>query len=193
MDTQDIRSLQILEELGNKESPSQRDLAKKLNISLGLANSFIKRLAKQGHIKITTVPRNRVRYILTPKGIAEKSQLTYRFIRYSLKFYKQVLRDFQEVLHQLKKMNVKSVVFYGATDLAEISFISLKDTDIKLVGVVDDFKEGDKFMGYTIQPTKALKRLEFDRVIITAIESKETMFTKLLRKKIPKERIFMLE
>ncbi|RLB29554.1 MAG: transcriptional regulator, partial [Deltaproteobacteria bacterium] len=64
MDPQDIRSLQILEEIENNYSPSQRDLARKLNISLGLVNSFMKRLAKKGYVKITTVPKNRVKYML---------------------------------------------------------------------------------------------------------------------------------
>jgi len=75
MDPQDLRSLQILEEIGNTHSPSQRYLARKLNISLGLANSFIKRLAKKGYVKITTIPRNRVKYMLTPQGFAEKVDL----------------------------------------------------------------------------------------------------------------------
>ena len=48
MEPQDFRSLQILEEIDTTHSPSQRYLARKLNISLGLANSFVKRLAKKG-------------------------------------------------------------------------------------------------------------------------------------------------
>ena len=77
MDNQDIRTLKLLEEIENGHVPSQRDLAKTLNVSLGLVNSFIKRLAHKGYFKITTIPKNRVKYILTPKGAAEKARLTY--------------------------------------------------------------------------------------------------------------------
>jgi len=193
MDPQDFRSLQMLEEIDNTHSTSQRYLARKLNISLGLANSFIKRLAKKGYVKITTIPRKRVKYILTPKGFAEKSRLTYEFIQHSFILYKDVLKKFEGLLNELEKRNVKKVVFYGASDLAEITFISLKTTNIKLVGVVDDSKKGAQFLDFTIRSTSELSKIEFDRVIITTLESKDFMVNKLLQQNIPKEKIIMLE
>ena len=193
MDPQDIRSLQILEEIHNNHSPTQRDLARKLNISLGLVNSFMKRLARKGYLKITTIPRNRVRYILTPKGFAEKSRLTYEFIQYSFHFYKEALRKFEDLLNGFKKRGVKKVIFYGASDLAEIAFISLKATDIKFTGIVDDLKEGSKFLDYNVKSVEELSKLEFDMIIITTIESKEAIFNKLLQRKIPMEKIIMLQ
>ena len=193
MDPQDIRSLQILEEIDNNHSPSQRYLARKLNISLGLVNSFLKRLAKKGYVKITTIPRNRVKYILTPKGFAEKSRLTYEFIQYSFHFYKEALRKFDDLLNGFKKRGVKKVIFYGANDLAEIAFISLKGADIKLIGVVDDLKKGDRFLDFTIKSIAELHRVKFDMIIITSIESREDIFDKLIQKRIPMEKIIMLE
>ena len=192
MDPQDLRSLQLLEEIDNNHSPSQRDLAQKLNISLGLVNSFIKRLATKGYVKITTIPRNRVKYILTPKGFAEKSRLTYEFIQYSLHFYKRALRDIEELLNGFQKRGVKKVVFYGANDLAEIAFISLRGTDIKLIGVADDQKQGKDFLGFTVKSIKELKKAGFDKIIVTTIDSKEAQLDKLLGKKIPRENIVML-
>ncbi|MBA7706542.1 hypothetical protein ES703_115396 [subsurface metagenome] len=192
MDPQDLRSLQLLEEIDNNHSPSQRDLAQKLNISLGLVNSFIKRLATKGYVKITTIPRNRVKYILTPKGFAEKSRLTYEFIQYSFHFYKRALRDIEDLLNDFQKRGVKKVVFYGANDLAEIAFISLRGTDIKLIGVADEEKQGKDFLGFTVKSITELKKAGFDRIIVTTIDSKEAQLDKLLGKKIPREKIVML-
>ena len=192
MDPQDLRSLQLLEEIDNNHSPSQRDLAQKLNISLGLVNSFIKRLATKGYVKITTIPRNRVKYILTPKGFAEKSRLTYEFIQYSFHFYKRALRDIEDLLNDFQKRGVKKVVFYGANDLAEIAFISLRGTDIQLIGVVDEEKQGKDFLGFTVKSITELKKAGFDRIIVTTIDSKEAQLDKLLGKKIPREKIVML-
>lgn len=191
MDPQDIRSLQILEEIGNDYSPSQRDLARKLNISLGLVNSFIKRLAKKGYVKITTIPRNRVKYILTPQGFAEKSRLTYEFIQYSFRFYKNTLSSIEGLLNDYEKQGITKIAFYGATDLAEIAFISLRATDMRLVCVVDEEKKGKKFLGYTITSMENLIKLDFDRIIITAIDSKGEICD-TLQKKIPKEKIVNL-
>jgi len=193
MDPQDLKSLQILEEIDNTHSTSQRYLARKLNISLGLANSFIKRLAKKGYVKITTIPRKRVKYILTPKGFAEKSRLTYEFIQYSFSLYKEALKKLKDLLNNLEKKKVKKVVFYGVSDLAEIASISLKAMDIELVGVVDDSKKGRQFLDFTIRTTAELRGLEFDRIIITTLESKELMVDKLLNINVPKEKIIMLE
>jgi len=193
MDPQDIKSLQILEEIDNSHSPTQRDLAKRLDMSLGLVNSFIKRLARKGYVKITAIPRNRVKYILTPKGFAEKSRLTFEFIQYSLHFYKRALRNLQDLLNKLEERGVKKVVFCGANDLAEIAFISLKATDIKLTGVVDDLEKGKRFLDFTIKPIGELSKLEFDRIIITAIDSKEAIFNRLLQERIPRKKIVSIE
>jgi DNA-binding MarR family transcriptional regulator len=193
MDPQDIRYLQILEEIENNYSPSQRDLARKLNISLGLVNSFIKRLAKKGYVKVTTIPKNRVKYILTPQGFAEKSRLTYEFIQYSLRFYKKALVNIQDLLNEFQRIGITKVVFYGANDLAEIAYISMKATNVTLVGVIDDSKKGKTFQGYTVKSLSELGALDFDRIIITSLDSKEAIYTTLIENKIPKGRIITLE
>jgi len=193
MDPQDFKSLQILEEIDNTHSPSQRYLANKLNISLGLANSFIKRLARKGYVKITTIPRNRVKYILTPQGFAEKTRLTYEFIHYSFSLYKDAIKKVTDLLNDLEKKKVKKVVFYGVNDLAEIASISLKTMDIDLVGVVDDSKNGRRFLDFTIRTTAELREMEFDRIIVTALQSKETVIENLFTIQVPKEKIIMLE
>ena len=57
MDPIDLRTLKILEKVDNDRTPSQRDLARDLNISLGLVNSFIKRLAQKGYFEIGHLPK----------------------------------------------------------------------------------------------------------------------------------------
>ncbi len=193
MDQQDIKSLQILEQIGNGHSPSQRDVAKSLNMSLGLVNSFMKRLARKGYLKITTIPRNRVKYILTPKGFAEKSRLTYEFIQYSFHFYRSALRNLEDLLNDLENRGVRRVVFCGAGELAEIAFISLKATDIKLAGIVDDLNKGKKFLDLTVRSIAELDGLEFDRVIITTVGSKGAIYNKLRQQQVPGSKIVMLE
>jgi len=193
MDPQDIRSLQILEEIETNYNSSQRDLARKLNISLGLVNSFIKRLAKKGYVKITTIPRNRVKYILTPQGFAAKSRLTYEFIQYSFRFYKKALSSLEKLLDDFEKRGVEKIAFYGATDLAEIALISLRATDMELVCVVDEEKAGKTFLGLTIKPMEQLSKIDFDKIIITAIDSKGEIYSILRANKIPREKIVILD
>src|SRR5210317_2428486 len=118
MDQDELRTLKLLEAVDSREPPTQRELARDLNISLGLVNSFIKRLAKKGYFKIGHLPKNRVRYILTPRGIAEKSRLTYEYIQYSFKFYKDARQKLRDLYAELETQGVRCIVFYGAGDLA---------------------------------------------------------------------------
>ena len=123
MDKQDIRTLRILEEIDRNQSPSQRELAKKLNISLGLVNSFVKRLSHKGYFKITSIPRNRISYMMTPKGFSEKTRLTCEYIQYSYQFYKEARSKLQRLFGEFSDQGVRRVVFYGRSDFAEIAYL----------------------------------------------------------------------
>ncbi len=193
MENQALRTLKILEEIDNDHTPSQRDLAKTLNISLGLVNSFIKRLAQKGYFKITTIPRNRVRYILTPKGAAEKTRLTYEFIQSSFQFYKEARKKFGTLFKDLQTQGIQRVIFYGATDLTEIAFITIQETNIQLVAVVDDVKIGGKFLKYIIADPDKLMNYIFDRVVVTNIDSKDRILQKLQAKGIPLDKTVMFD
>ncbi|MGD9306877.1 MAG: winged helix-turn-helix transcriptional regulator [Desulfobacterales bacterium] len=179
MDPKDIRTLKILEKVEQERLPSQRDLAKELNISLGLVNSFVKRLAKKGYFKITHIPRNRIKYILTPKGAAEKTRLTYDYIQLSYEFYKDARQKLQKIFIALQNQGMRQIIFYGANDLAEIAYVSLQETDIELIAVVDDLKVGKTILGFKIQEPIILSSLSFDRILITAVNSREIISKKL--------------
>lgn len=193
MDNQDIRTLKILEEIDNDHVPSQRDLAKKLNVSLGLVNSFIKRLVQKGYFKISTIPKNRVRYVLTPKGAAEKVRLTYEYIHYSVQYYRGTRKKLIEIFNELNKYNVKRIVFYGVTDLAEIAYISLMETSLKLVGVVDNTKAGENFMGIVVKKPSTLAEIHYDRLLITDTLSEDELKQMLLEYKISPNKVTTIE
>ena len=83
------KSLQLLDEISKGEPLSQRDLSKKLNLALGLVNSYLKNLVSKGYITIKTIPAKRYTYYLTPKGFSEKTRLTYQL----LQDYTNIYRD----------------------------------------------------------------------------------------------------
>jgi len=110
MDLQSRRDLQLLNELEKDGSVTQRTLAKTLGVALGLTNLYLKRLIKKGYIKVTTIPRNRIKYLLTPHGIAEKSRLTYEYIQYTLYYYREVRERLKQVLGSLSSAGSKRLV-----------------------------------------------------------------------------------
>ncbi len=187
MDARDLRTLKILERVDNGKTPSQRDLAGELNISLGLVNSFIKRLVTKGFVKITTIPKNRIKYILTPSGAAEKTRLTYKYIQHSYSFYKDARQKLRKLCADLEKKGIQRIVFYGAGDLAEIAYISLQETPIQLAAIVDDKKKGQRFMKQIVADPDRLNRIAFDRILITTIDSRESALQKIMQNEIAAE------
>jgi DNA-binding Lrp family transcriptional regulator len=192
MDTQDIRTLKLLEEIDKDYTQSQRDLSNKLDISLGLVNSFVKRLANKGYFKITTIPKNRVKYILTPKGAMEKTRLTYRYLQYSFELYRGARRNLQKHFTGLVAQGVKRVVFYGVSEIAEIAHISLQETAIKMVAIVDEKRVGKIFLGNVVKDPRVLGSLSFDRILITSMNRDDSQLEKILKKGIARSNIVML-
>jgi len=190
MDHQDIRTLKILEELEGNQAPSQRYLSSQLDISLGLVNSFLKRLAQKGYFKATAIPRNRVKYVLTPKGALEKSRLTYAYVQHSFKFYRDARKKLRETLIRLDRGGTKNIVFYGVGELAEIAYLSLQETNIDLLAIVEEEKQATtSFFKLKILPIEALKNLNFDKVLITKIDASGDSLNRLLKNGIKKEDI----
>lgn len=193
MDHQDLRILKILEALDEDQNHSQRDLARKLNVSLGLVNSFIKRLAQKGYFKITTIPKNRVRYILTPKGLAEKTRLSCEYIYFSFEFYKKARQQLRNLFRNLGLQGVTKVALYGANDYAEIAFITLQETAIQLTAIADDEKKDQKFLGYTITDSRSLEPDCYERMVICSMDSSDTIRHDLLSKGVAHHKIVLIE
>src|SRR5438093_13627407 len=95
------RELEILTAIEESTSVTQRALAARLGIALGLTNLYVKRLVRKGYVKYLNIQPNRVRYLITPKGIAEKTRLAYEFMDYSLHLYGQVRQHLRRVLEPL--------------------------------------------------------------------------------------------
>ena len=193
MDNKEIRSLKILEEIDSDQKLTQRDLSKKLDISLGLANSFVKRLANKGYLKITTIPKSRIKYILTPKGVAEKTRLTYQYIQFSFEFYRKTRKKLRELFKGLNARGVKRIVFFGVSEFAEIAYISLQETPIKIVALVDDEEAGEELIGYKVENSTILHSISFDKILITSISLKDTALESILNQGIPRDKIIVME
>ena len=88
---------QILRIIYNKSTFSQRMISKELNISLGKINYCLKQLVKKGFVKISNFSQSKSRskylYILTPKGISEKTRITMIFMKNKIKEYEDLKKE----------------------------------------------------------------------------------------------------
>jgi DNA-binding MarR family transcriptional regulator len=183
------KSFLLLDEISKGEPLSQRDLSKKLNIALGLVNSYIKNLVSKGYITIKAIPAKRYAYYLTPKGFAEKTRLTYYHLQNFTNLYREARRDFKELFGRFYEEGVKSVVFAGADEAAEIAYLSLQEFDIKFAGIVDNERAGNDFFKYKIMPFEKIKEIEADFIIVSSFLKKDEIYKKLMEADITPEKI----
>lgn len=169
MNLQGQRDLILLTEVERDGTVTQRSLASKLGVALGLTNLYLKRLARKGYIKITTIPSHRVRYLLTPQGFAEKSRLTYLYMEYSLSHYRDMRARLREALSHAAKNGTKRVVIYGTGELAEMAYLSLREMHMTLIGFIDDNQQ-EAFLSYPVWQPEALSEWEFDAVLLADME-----------------------
>lgn len=183
------KSLLLLDEISKGEALSQRDLSKKLNIALGLVNSYIKNLVSKGYVTVKEIPSKRYAYYLTPKGFTEKTRLTYHHLQNFTNLYREARRDFKGLFSKLSKEGAKTVVFAGADESAEIAYLSLQEFNIKFVGIVDRERVGKDFFKYTIMPFEMLKEIDADFVIVSSFVKKDEIYKQLIEEGILPEKI----
>ena len=92
---------------------------------------------------------------------------------------------------KLVEQGVKRVVFYGVSDVAEIAYISLQETSIKMIAIVDDKKTGMIFLGHVVKSPDLLKSLSFDKILITFMDNELASVDKLLKRGIARKNIII--
>ena len=90
----------VLRKIQNKPESNQRKLAKELGFSLGKLNYCLRALRDKGLIKISNFKKNPNKinyiYILTPKGVTEKTKLTIRFMKRKFKEYEELQKELKK-------------------------------------------------------------------------------------------------
>ncbi len=175
MRKEDIQELKLMEEVFKNEGiPTQRELAQNLNISLGLVNTFIKRIVRKGYFKVATISGRRMRYLLTPKGIAEKSRLTAEYLQYSLSYYGEIRKRLMFYAEELREEDVRKVVLVGTGELAELFTLALQQAKIEITQLFSEDDNSSRwFLGYPVEPLSALKTFDkelFDKICLVGLK-----------------------
>ncbi len=184
------RSFLLMEEISREEPVTQRELSRRLDIALGLVNSYLKNLVAKGYVRIKAFPKNRYAYILTPQGIAEKSRLAYQHLSYFTNLYTVARQDYLKLFQSLKAEGVTQVVFCGVDEVAEIAYLSLREAELELTAVMDDAVAGEKFFGMPLVPLRVDLLLRDSTVVITSLKRAKEIRECLVGGGICPEKIF---
>ncbi len=186
MEAEARRELEILSTIGEGRPVTQRALSRSLGIALGLTNLCLKRLAGKGYIKLSSIPPNRVRYLLTPAGLARKTRLTYAYMRYSLDLYRDARQTLRVALGPLARDGTRRVALYGTGEAAELAYLTLKELGLEPAGVFADGHRGT-FLGLPVQDPRGLSGNAYDRVVIASFDDPRPHLLALARHGLPRD------
>jgi hypothetical protein len=190
MDLEAHRDLKLLEAVEQDAHITQRSLASQLGIALGLANIYLKRLMTKGYIKVTNVQPNRLSYLITPRGVAEKARLTYEFMDYSLHLYREVRQHLRAVVQECAAAD-RRVAIFGRGEPAELAYLSLKESGLEPVAVFDADGNGT-FLGMPVRPIAEHREVDYDLMIVASLERPTPQLSLLTRHGVPADKLFPL-
>lgn len=134
MDTQseNTREMILLEHIENDPDITQATLADLLGVAVGTVNWHIRRLVEKGYVKVTRAQRRKLRYLITPKGIALRARLTVNYIDNQMRLYRRTRQRVSELLEKLKAEGHKQVCITGEGDIADICRLTCIEQGIQV-------------------------------------------------------------
>jgi DNA-binding MarR family transcriptional regulator len=189
--TPDEISLKLLDELMREPMVTQRALAARLGIALGLVNAYVKRLYKKGYIKGKNLSKKRIKYIITPKGFTEKARLTYPYLHRSINYFKDARQKIEQTYALMLAAGVKDVLLWGDGEIAELCYISTRGLPLKIVGVVSDKKINSEFFGYNFYSKEDIKYIDYDAILVASIENK--IIENIKQSDVNSEKVYYLQ
>jgi DNA-binding MarR family transcriptional regulator len=127
------QNLRILEQIERNPDITQADLAARLGVAIGSVNWYLKRLINKGYIKVRQMQRRRLRYLITPQGVAEKARLTVSFMEVSMRLYRETRQAAKRYLAEIRQAGYGEVHMEGDNDLTEVCYLTCLEQGVQVV------------------------------------------------------------
>jgi predicted transcriptional regulator len=180
----------LLEAVAGNARITQRALASRLGIAVGLTNICLKRLARRGLIEFVNVGSNRIVYMVTKQGVAEKSRLTYELMEHSLQTYGQVRQQLRQMLEPCVRHGTR-VAIYGAGEAAEVAYLALRELGVEPVAVYGG-PANALFLGAPARRVTGADHDLYDVLIVATLSQGTTIIDELIRVGIPHAKLLPL-
>jgi len=118
--SQEDRDLILLEQIAEDPDVNQSTLAEKLDVAVGTVNWHIKRLVSKGYVKAKRAQRKKLRYIITPEGIALRAKLTVQYIENQMRLYRETRQGVKDILAAIKAEGYNQVRITGESEIADV-------------------------------------------------------------------------
>ena len=133
METQETsRELTLLEEIESDPDVNQSTLATQLGVAVGTVNWHLKRLIEKGYVKATRAERKKLRYIITPEGLALRARLAVDYVETSFSLYRKTRQRVKDYAARLHRAGKDRVHILGEGDVADIARLTCLEQGIQV-------------------------------------------------------------
>ncbi len=137
------RDLILLEHLEQNPDATQASLAAQLGVAVGTVNWHLKRLIAKGYVKAGRAERRKLRYIITPEGLALRARLTLDFIKSSFRLYRLVRERSVNALQQVERAGYTIIYIEGEGDVADICRLTCLEKGFRIAERSETAKPSD--------------------------------------------------
>jgi DNA-binding MarR family transcriptional regulator len=133
------REFEIINIIASNATTTQRQLAADTHMSVGLINILLKRLVLKGFLRARQLDRKKVEYLLTPRGIVEKAQKSYRYTLKTIESFDILRLRISSIVQKMTGNGFRAIAVVGRGPLAVFTMLVLKDqsTDQWQIQTVD--------------------------------------------------------
>lgn len=129
---EELRELTLLEQIENDPDVNQSTLATQLGVAVGTVNWHLKRLIAKGYVKAMRAERKKLRYIITPEGIALRARLAIDYVERSFSIYRKTRQRVKDHIAKVQDAGYKSVRIIGKGDVVDICRLTCIEQGIEV-------------------------------------------------------------
>ena len=134
---EELRELTLLEQIENDPDVNQSTLATQLGVAVGTVNWHLKRLIAKGYVKAKRAERKKLRYIITPEGIALRARLAVDYVEKSFSIYRKTRQRVKDHLTKVQDAGYDRVRILGKGDVVDICRLTCIEQGIEIVSDKD--------------------------------------------------------
>jgi DNA-binding MarR family transcriptional regulator len=130
---EELRELTLLEQIENNPDVNQSTLATQLGVAVGTVNWHLKRLIAKGAVKVSRAERKKLRYIITPEGLALRARLAVDYVERSFSVYRRTRQRVKDYLVKVRAAGYDRVRIVGSGDVADICKLTCMEQGMTVV------------------------------------------------------------
>lgn len=130
---EELRELTLLENIENDPDVNQSTLATQLGVAVGTVNWHLKRLIAKGAVKVKRAERKKLRYIITPEGIALRARLAVDYVERSFSIYRKTRQRVKDHITKIRAAGYDRVRLVGKGDVVDVCKLTCIEQGVAIV------------------------------------------------------------